>query len=50
MARKPFYLSGKTLMRKRRKARARKSESGAQGDEEIGIDPHEGIEITENGL
>ena len=50
MARKPFYLSGKTLPRKRRKARARKSESGARENEETEIDPHEGTERIKNGL
>ena len=49
-ARKPFYLSGKTLPRKRKKAGARKSKSGAPGGEEIGIDPHEGTGRIENGL
>ena len=50
MVRKPFYLSGKTLSRKKRKAGARKSENEAPGDEETEIDPHEGIERIENGL
>ena len=39
-----------TLPSKRRKARARKSESETLGDEETGIDPHEGTERIENGL
>ena len=43
MARKPFYLSGKTLPHERRKAGERKSESEAPEDEETEIDPHEGI-------
>ena len=48
--RKPFYLSGKTLPRKRRKAGARKRENEALGDKETGIDPHEGTTRTENSL
>ena len=48
--RKPFYLSGKTLPCKKRKAGVRKSESGASEDEGTEIDPHEGTERTENGL
>ena len=40
----------KTLPRKRRKVRARKSENEALRGEETGIDPHEGIERTENDL
>ena len=48
--RKPFYLSGKTLPRQRRKAGARKNESGAPKDEEIGIDPRKGTEKAENDL
>ena len=35
---------------KRRKAEARKSESGAPKDEGTRINPHEGKERTENGL
>ena len=50
MVRKPFYLSRKTLPRRRRKEGVRKSENEALGDEETGIDPHEGTERTENGL
>ena len=49
-ARKAFYLSGKTLSHKRRKARARKSENKAPRDEETRIDPHEGTKRTENGI
>ena len=49
-ARKPFYLSGKTLLRQRRKAGARKSKSGAPGEEETGIDPCEGTKRKENSL
>ena len=49
-ARKPFYLSRKTLPCKRRNTRARKSESRAPKDEEIEIDPHEGTVRIENGL
>ena len=41
---------GKTLPCKRRKAGARKSESGALEDEEIEIDPHEGTKRTKKGL
>ena len=50
MARKPFYLSGKTLMRKLRKIGVRKRKDEAPGDEETGIDPHEGTEGTKSGL
>ena len=50
MAKKPFYLSGKTPPRKRRKAGARKSENEAPGGEETGIDPHEGTGRIENDL
>ena len=32
------------------KRRGEKSENEASGDEEIGIDPHEGTERTENAL
>ena len=35
---------------KRRKAKVRKSESGAPRDEETGIDPHEGTTRIENDL
>ena len=50
MARKPFYLSGKTLPRQRRKAGARKNESEASGEGETGIDPRKGTERAENDL
>ena len=50
MAKKPFYLRGKTLPRKRRKVGARKNESGAPKDEKTGIDPREGTKRAENGL
>ena len=48
--RKPFYVRGKALPCKRRKVEERKSENKAPGDEEAGIDPHEGIEKIENDL
>ena len=48
--RKPFYLSGKTLLRKRRKARAKKIENEAPRDKEIRIDPHERTKRIENGI
>ena len=48
--RKLFYLSGKTLSRQRIRAAARKNESGASGDKEVGKDPREGLERAENDL
>ena len=48
--RKPFYLSGKTLPCKRRKAGARKSESGASGGEDTGDRSPRRDERTENNL
>ena len=48
MARKPFYLSEKTLPRRRKKAWEGKSENEAPGDKETWIDPHEGTERIEN--
>ena len=48
--RKPFYLSGKALPCKRRKVEVRKRENEAPGDDEAGIDPHEGTGKIENDL
>ena len=49
-ARRPLYLSGEALPRKRRKVRTRKSGIEALEDEENDTDLHRGTEKTEIDL